>query len=214
MPSELGRSKLLSLRSSVSRGHCRGEVTTQCRRGPRILRRSEPGVVRGVGAGDPAGRVVRPAWHRRRTATPADGQGIQRIRQGGHALPTWRAATRQGWLWSPLAHGPTPQSWQDAADLRVAAGLVVEGARRRCTLVPWDFKSYTLVGWLARFITPRGSRPLLTICETPVHTDWCAWASMLSVGHPSATPPVSRGTAVDGWHCMARQRAQPSADHL
>ena len=121
MPPQLERSKFLTLRSTGSRGHLAGEVTTQWRRGPHILRRSKLGVVRRPGAGDAVGRVVRPARHRPRTAARANGQGIQRVRQGrhhrgGHAHgggldrrsergPPWRMPVLFGGVYAPSTLG-------------------------------------------------------------------------------------------------------------
>jgi hypothetical protein len=124
------------------------------------------------------------------------------------AVPTWRATTGHGWLWSPLAHGPAPQSWQDAAELRVAAGLVVEG--RTATLHTCNLglqELYTRRVGGALYYATRIA-PLLAICDTYLHTDWSAWASVLAVGAPvgDATPfqEVRRMVAGTAWRASGQ----------
>ena len=131
---------------------------------------------------------------RLRAAAPVHTRAIHTSGQAtlwaSSALPVWSSHAGNAWLWAPLAGGPTPRSWQDAAEQRLAAGLVLEGSTatlHTCALGLQEL--YIRQSGDALYFATRIA-PLLAIDEALVHTDWSAWASILALGAPigDATP--------------------------
>ncbi|MFC4533918.1 asparagine synthase-related protein [Sphaerisporangium dianthi] len=97
----------------------------------------------------------------------------------------WSSGPRSGYLWWPLAGGlPQPHSWQDAAERRMAAGLVVD---RQGAVLHTD-----ALGLNELHVRPLGDAlyfsarvdPLVRLDDAPLHMDWSAWANLLVMMTP------------------------------
>ncbi|GAA0978042.1 hypothetical protein GCM10009555_040280 [Acrocarpospora macrocephala] len=92
----------------------------------------------------------------------------------------WSAAGSRGFSWAPGAAGRRPRSWPDAAERRLAAGLVLTG--RDEALLHTD-----ALGLQELYLRRIGdglyfaSRidPLVGLDEQRLHVDWSAWANLL-----------------------------------
>ncbi|MET8158177.1 asparagine synthase-related protein [Sphaerisporangium sp. NPDC005289] len=99
----------------------------------------------------------------------------------------WSSGPRSGFLWWSQAGGlPQPHSWQDAAERRMAAGLVVD---RRDAVLHTD-----ALGLNELLVRPLGDAlyfsarldPLVRLDDAPLHMDWSAWANLLVMLTPLA----------------------------
>ncbi|MEV7964827.1 asparagine synthase-related protein [Sphaerisporangium sp. NPDC088356] len=92
----------------------------------------------------------------------------------------WSAGSRSGYLWWPAAGGPPqPHSWQDAAERRLAAGLVVDhqGAVLHTDALGLNELNIRPLGD-ALYFSARID-PLVQLDDGPLHVDWSAWANLL-----------------------------------
>ena len=101
----------------------------------------------------------------------------------------WSTAEGQGFFWGSLADGTPPRSWQSAAEGRLAAGLFVSD---RDAVLHGD-----ALGMQELYFRRLGAacyfsvrmEPLLALDDSPLHTDWSAWADILAL-----TCPVGEAT--------------------
>jgi len=99
-------------------------------------------------------------------------------------LTSWQTENGRGWFWWPFADGGVPRSWRDAAEQRLAAGLVLDGGAailHTCALGMQDLY-ITDVNGVRYFATDID--PLLAVIDGSLHSDWSAWASILAIGGP------------------------------
>ncbi|WP_248962971.1 asparagine synthetase B family protein [Sphaerisporangium perillae] len=99
----------------------------------------------------------------------------------------WTAGPRSGYLWWPVAGGlPQPHSWQDAAERRLAAGLVIDrqGAVLHTDALGLNDMNVRLLGD-ALYFSARLD-PLVRLDDAPLHIDWSAWANLLVMTTPLA----------------------------
>jgi len=99
-------------------------------------------------------------------------------------LTPWRTSSRRGFLWGSLADGGTPGSWRHASDERLAAGVEIaddSAVLHTDGLGIHDVFLRRLGG--AVYFSVR-LEPLVDLDDSPVSTDWAAWANILSVTSP------------------------------
>ncbi|WP_344934190.1 asparagine synthase-related protein [Sphaerisporangium flaviroseum] len=92
----------------------------------------------------------------------------------------WSAGPRSGYLFSSAAGRlPQPHSWQDAAERRLAAGLVLdrEGAVLHTDALGLNELNVRPLGD-ALYFSARID-PLVQLDDSPLHVDWSAWANLL-----------------------------------
>ncbi|GII86702.1 hypothetical protein Ssi03_46920 [Sphaerisporangium siamense] len=97
----------------------------------------------------------------------------------------WSRGPRSGYLWWPAAGGaPQPGSWQEAAERRLAAGLVIEpnGAVLHTDALGLHELNVRRLGD-ALYFSPRLA-PLTTLDRDLLHVDWSAWANLLVMMTP------------------------------
>jgi asparagine synthetase B (glutamine-hydrolysing) len=153
-----------------------------------IAYRARPYVCGVLGRWDPA--VLR----RLQLAAPT---GVREVHSSPRAVllasatpARWRSGATRGYLWGPLAGGALPTSWRDAAERRLAAGLVVtdgEAMLHADALGMQDVYVRRLGD--ATYFSVR-VEALLELDDVPLHTDWSAWADILAITCPlgDATP--------------------------
>jgi asparagine synthetase B (glutamine-hydrolysing) len=145
-----------------------------------IAYRSRPYVCGAIGPWDPA--VVQ----RLRQGSPAGLREIHRssraVLLASRALGRWNTAGGgQGFFWDSLADGATPATWQSAAEERLAAGLFVSDHE---AVLHGD-----ALGMQQLYVRRLGAtcyfsvriEALLTLDDSPLHTDWSAWADIFAV---------------------------------
>jgi hypothetical protein len=169
--------------------------------GAEIVYRNRPYVCGAIGRWDAE------TLRRLKVASPA---GLREVRSSPVGVlwatgtpETWRAASRQGYLWGSLAEGPAPASWRDAAGRRLAAGMEFsehEAVLHTCGLGVQDL--YLRRYGDAVYFSVRID-PLLDIVDKPLHADWSAWASILAltcpVGDETPFHEVRRLVAATAW---------------
>jgi hypothetical protein len=97
----------------------------------------------------------------------------------------WSAGRRSGYLWWSAAGGPPqPKSWQEAAERRLAAGLVIDqdGAVLHTDALGLNELNVRRLDD-ALYFSARID-PLIALDDEPLHMDWSAWANLLAVMTP------------------------------
>src|SRR5215207_6076142 len=152
-----------------------------------IAYRSRPYVCGAIGAWDPG--VVQ----RLRLGSPTGLHDVHRSSQAvllaSRAPERWATASCEGFFWGSLADGAPPTSWHSAAEARLAAGLFVSEHE---AVLHGD-----ALGMQELYVRRLGAacyfsvriEPLLALDDSPLHTDWSAWADILAL-----TCPVGEAT--------------------
>jgi hypothetical protein len=100
-------------------------------------------------------------------------------------INTWRTRAAHGYYWWPIADGDSPDSWQSAAEHRLAAGLVIgdDGSAVLHTCGLGLQELYVRRDVQALYLSLRID-PLLALDDVRLHVDLAAWASILTLGCP------------------------------
>lgn len=152
-----------------------------------IAYRARPYVCGAIGPWDPA------VMQRMRQGSPT---GLREIHQSSRAVllasrapERWNSSGGQGFFWGSLADGTPPASWRSAAEGRLAAGLFVSDHE---AVLHGD-----ALGMQELYVRRLGAacyfsvriEPLLALDDSPLHTDWSAWADIFAL-----TCPVGEAT--------------------
>jgi hypothetical protein len=121
----------------------------------------------------------------------------------------WSSGPRSGYLWWPSAGGPPqPHSWQDAAERRLAAGLVVDhdGAVLHTDALGLNELNVRPLGD-ALYFSARID-PLVELDDEPLHVDWSAWADLLvmttPIGDETPFAEIKHVEPATAWRATAR----------
>ncbi|MFB9659178.1 asparagine synthase-related protein [Glycomyces mayteni] len=151
-------------------------------------------------------------WDRRRldellAAAPtavkrtAEHDGLVLHASGG--TDRWRSGDHRGRLWGPLADGPAPRGWREAAESRMAAGAAAGPgyAALHTDALGLQDLYYRRIGDAVYF--SGRIEPLLPVGGARAHVDWGAWASTLAMSSPvdDRTPfaEIKRMRAAGAW---------------
>lgn len=118
-------------------------------------------------------------------------------------LEQWHRGDEKGYFWAANASGPAPSSWRDAAQDRLAAGVILSpesATLHTCALGMQEI--YVRRLGAAVYFSVR-IEPLLQLDDALLHPDEQAWASIICLGYPlgEATPfaEVRRMRAATAW---------------
>ncbi|MEO3809347.1 asparagine synthase-related protein [Sphaerisporangium sp. B11E5] len=121
----------------------------------------------------------------------------------------WSAGSRSGYLWWPAAGGPPqPSSWRDAAERRLAAGLVVDpgGVVLHTDALGLNELNVRAHGD-ALYFSVRVD-PLVHLDDRPLRADWSALANLLvlmtPIGDETPFAEIRRLEPATAWHVPAR----------
>ncbi|MFC6080371.1 asparagine synthase-related protein [Sphaerisporangium aureirubrum] len=121
----------------------------------------------------------------------------------------WSAGSRSGYLWWPAAGGPPqPSSWRDAAERRLAAGLVVDrdGAVLHTDALGINELNVRAHGD-ALYFSVRVD-PLVHLDDRPLRADWSALANLLvlmtPIGDETPFAEIRRLEPATAWRVPAR----------
>ncbi|WP_440074114.1 asparagine synthase-related protein [Streptosporangium sp. OZ121] len=156
-------------------------------------------------------------------ASPA---GVRRLHTSPFAtlyatagLETWSAGPRSGVLWWARAHDlPQPGTWQEAAERRLAAGLVTDATTAVLHTDALGLSEVYVreVGGAIYFACRID--PLLSLDDRPLHVDWSTWANVFvlltPVGEQTPFEEIRRLEGGTGWRAgcdgIGRVAFQPS----